>query len=127
MRPLHAVDRVSIGALAAADVGVGLYLIGAQYTGTWVHAFVGVVGLLLAMPAFVAAFTGRLPEGSALGVLVNIGVMSFMTLEVAFLPADVLQRIGTVVLLAAATAATIGLYFRLFDAERRPRVVGRHQ
>lgn len=126
MTPMHAVDRVAVGALAAADVGVGLYLIGAQDTGTWVHALVGVIGLLLAMPAFVAAFTGRLPAGSATGVLVNIGVLSFMTLEAVFLPGDALQRIGGAILLAAATAATMGLYFRLFHAERTPTVVGRH-
>jgi hypothetical protein len=124
---MHAIDRVSVGALAAADVGAGLYLIGAQDTGTWVHAFVGVVGLLLAMPAFVASFTGRLPAGSAGGVLLNIGVLSFMTLEMVFLPGDVLQRIGWSVFVGAATAATIGWYFRVFDAERRPQTVGRHQ
>lgn len=111
---MTAADRLSVGALAAGDVGVGLYLIGAQNTGTWVHALAGVIALLLAMPAAVAAISGRFPPAADEGVLVNVGVFVFMTLEVAFLPADILQRIGLSVLLAAATAATIGLWARAF-------------
>lgn len=126
---MHAIDRVGVGALAGADVGVGLYLIGAAQdeSTSWLHALVGVIGLLLAMPAFVAALTGRLPRGSAGGVLVNIGVLSFMTLEMVFLPGELLERIGWSVFVGAATAAAIGWYFRVFDAERRPPAVGRHQ
>jgi hypothetical protein len=125
---IGAIDRASVAALGGADVGVGLYLIGAVVAGaTWVHAFVGVLGLLLALPAFWAAVSGRLVHGSAAGVLVNCGVLAFMTLDVAFLPGQELQRAGWVVLLAAATFATIGWYFRVFTAERRPSVVGRHQ
>jgi hypothetical membrane protein len=123
---MHTIDRVSIGALALADVGAGLYLIGVHDVGTWVHAFVGIVGLVLSLPAFVAAFSGRLPHGSAAGVLVNVGVLSFMALEMAFLPGDALARIGWSVFALAATAATIGLYFRLFAAEKNPPVIGRH-
>lgn len=124
---MQAADRVSVGALAAGDVGVGLYLIGAQQTGSsWVHALAGVLALLLALPAAAAAVSGRLPRAADEGVLVNVGVLLFMTLEVVFLPGHVLQRVGLSVLLAAATAATIGLWLRAFRAARTPETLGRH-
>ena len=115
---MRTTDRVSVGALAAGDLGVGLYLIGAQNTGTWVHALAGVVALLLALPAATAAITGRLPRLADEGVLVNVGVFVFMTLEVVFLPGDALQRVGLSVLLAAATAATVALWLRAFRVVR---------
>lgn len=122
---MHAVDRVSVGALAAADVGVGLYLLGAATPGVPVHTIVGLVALLLALPAAVTAVTGRLPGLADEGVLVNVGALVFLTLDVAFTAAPVLERVGLVVLLFAATAATAGLYVRLFGVLRLPRV-GRH-
>lgn len=106
-------DRVSVAALAAADVGVGLFLIAAQPPGGFVHTLAGVIGLLLALPAAAAAMTGRLPPLSDEGVLVNVGVLTFMTVEVVFLPRPPLEVAGLVVLLAAATAATVGLWWHL--------------
>lgn len=127
MPALRPFDRLSVAALAAGDIGVGLYLIGAVHAGApWVHALVGVIALALAIPATVAATTGRLPRAADEGVLVNVGVLLFMTLEVAFLPGQALQRVGLVVLLAAATGATIGLWARAFRAARTPTVTGRH-
>lgn len=123
---MHAVDRVSIGALALADVGVGLLLIAAgQAADTLVHVVVGLVALLLALPAAATALTGRLPRLADEGVLVNVGALVFITVDIAFTPAGALERVGLVVLLAAATAAVAGLYVRLFGVLRLPRV-GRH-
>ena len=125
MTAMHTIDRVSIGALALADVGTGLLLIAAGQGGTLVHTVVGVVALLLALPAAATAITGRLPQLADEGVLVNVGALVFITVDMAFTPTGVLERVGLVVLLAAATSATAGLYVRLFGLLRLPRV-GRH-
>lgn len=124
MRRLQPIDRVALVALAVADVGVGVFLIA---VGTLpgipvVHTVVGVVSILLALPAAVSALTGRLPSLSDEGMLVNVGVMTFMTAEVITLPADLGQKVGLALLLAAAAMATIGLYLRLFGVlHLRPR------
>jgi hypothetical protein len=117
-------DRTALGALSLADVGLGVYLIGAALpehsgaSGSVLHAVVGIVALLLAMPAAVAAVTGRLPAFAHQGVLVNVGALAFMAAEVVTVPADVVQGIGLGVVVAAATFATGGLYVRMF--RRRP-------
>lgn len=118
-------DRVSIGALAAADVGVGLFLIAAQPPGGFVHVLAGLVGLLLALPAAAAAGGGRLPPLADEGVLVNVGVLTFMTVEILFLPRPPLEVAGLAILLTAATCATVGLYLHLAAALRSP-APGRH-
>lgn len=124
MTPIMTGDRIAVGALAAADVGIGLYLIGAvtgDTASSLVHAVVGVVALLLALPASVAAATGRLPAHADDGVVVNLGAFVCMALDaVLWLPGDALQRVGLAVVLGAATAATGGLYLRLFGEVRRP-------
>jgi hypothetical protein len=110
---LHTTDRFAISALALADVGVGLYLVGVREP-TLIHTFVGVLALLLAMPAAGAAATGHLVAYSDEGVLLNTGVLAFAALEVGFVwDAPALQVVGMVVLLAASTAATIALYYRM--------------
>jgi hypothetical protein len=117
-------DRTALGALSLADVGLGIYLVGAALpehsgaSGSALHATVGVVALLLAMPAAIAAVTGRLPAFADRGVLVNVGALAFMAAEVVAVADDVVRGIGLGVLVAAATAATGGLYLRLF--RRRP-------
>lgn len=112
-RAISGVDRAAIGALAIADVGVGVFL-------------VGVVSLLLSLPAAVAAISGRLPGLSDEGVLVNVAVMVFVTLEVVFLPAELGQKVGLAIFVFAAATATAGLYLRLFGVLRLPQIRGRH-
>lgn len=128
MRRILGVDRVSIGALALADLGVGLYLIGTGEVATWINTLAGVLGILLAMPAAVAAISGRLPSLADEGVLVNIGVWVFITCYVAFLTGPPLRVLGFFILLVAATAATTGMYLRMFRAVRTPSpaIAGRH-
>lgn len=126
MRRITATDRVAVGALAVADVGVGVFLIGVGLLPglpVW-HVVVGVVALLLALPAITATVMGALPRLADEGVLVNVAVMTFMTLEVAFLPAAAAQKLGLAILVLAATVATVGLYLRLFGVLRLPARTG---
>lgn len=128
-RAIAGVDRAAIFSLAVADAGVGVFLIavGSLPGSPVVHTVVGVLALLLATPAFAAAFTGRLPALADEGVLVNVAVMVFVTFEVFFLPAQLGQRLGLAILVLAATIGTVGLYLRLFGVLRMPQVRGRHQ
>lgn len=128
-RAIAGVDRAAIFSLAVADAGVGVFLIavGSLPGFPVVHTVVGVLALLLATPAFAAAFTGRLPALADEGVLVNVAVMVFVTFEVFFLPAQLGQRLGLAILVLAATIGTVGLYLRLFGVLRMPQVRGRHQ
>lgn len=109
-------DRLSLTALAIADAGVGLFLIGvgAVPQVSSVHAVVGVVALVLAVPALISVIWGTLPPLADEGVLVNVGVFAFVSLQILLLPAQMQQRIGLAVLMAAVTLATVGLYLRLF-------------
>ena len=105
MRAITHTDRVALGALAVADLGVGIFLCAvATLPGVPVlHAVVGVVALLLALPAAVAAIMGALPALADEGVVVNVGVLTFAIGEVLSLPADPWQRLGLALLLLAAT------------------------
>jgi hypothetical protein len=123
---MRAVDRLPIAALGLVDIGVGLYLIGVADIEPWVHALAGVLGLLLALPAFAAAITGRLPALADEGMLVNIGVLTFMTMYVAFIPVEPLRRVGLAIVIGAATLAAIGMYLRLFRLTNAPSNPGRH-
>lgn len=127
-RAISGVDRAAIAALAIADVGVGVFLVavGSLPGFLWVHTLVGVVSLLLSLPAAVAAISGRLPGLSDEGVLVNVAVMVFVTLEVVFLPAELGQKVGLAIFVFAAATATAGLYLRLFGVLRLPQIRGRH-
>lgn len=123
---MHTVDRVSVGALGLALAGSGVFLAGTPGA-TEIHALVAIIAIILAMPAAVCAIQGRLLPYSDEGVLISGGCLVFVTLEVAFSsPTDNIQTVGMVILLAAATAATFGLYFRLFGVLRAPRI-GRHR
>lgn len=129
MRRMDGVDRLAVAALAIGDIGVGLFLIGVgRLPGIpELHALVGVLALLLSLPAIAAVIQGTLPPLADEGVLVNVGVMVFISLEVLFLPADIMQKLGLAVLLFSATVATTGLYFRLFGRLRRKEPLqGRH-
>lgn len=129
MRTITGADRVSIGALAVANVGVGIFLIsvGLLPTIPVVHVVVGVVAVLLAFPAAVATITGRLTGWADEGVLVNVAVMTFTTGEVLSLPAAMGQKVGLAILLVALTLATMAVYLRLFGVLRMPRIRGRHR
>lgn len=124
-RAITPADRLAIGALALADVGIGTFLVGVGLlpglVGGWLHVLAGVVALVLSLPAAVAAISGRLPGLADEGVLVNVGLMLFTTCEVVFLPAAAAQKIGLALLLLAATGATVGLYLRLFGVLRLRR------
>lgn len=123
MRRITPTDRLAISALALADVGVGILLvsIGVLPGIPVVHVVVGVVALLLALPALATSATGRLPALADEGVLVNVGVLVFTVWEVMILPGAIGQRVGLALLLIAATAATVGLYLRLFGVLRLRR------
>lgn len=128
MRTITGADRLAILALAIADIGIGVFLVSiGSLPGipVW-HTVAGVVALGLALPALAAVVQGKLTAYADEGVLVNVAVMTFMTLEVVFLPAAAGQKIGLAILLLAATAATMGLYLRLFGVLRLPRFRGRH-
>ena len=129
MRTITGADRVSIGALALADIGVGVLLIsiGLLPGLPVVHVVVGVIAVLLAFPAAVAALTGRLTGWADEGVLVNVAVMTFTTGEVLSLPAAMGQRLGLAILLGALTLATMAVYLRLFGVLRLPQIRGRHR
>lgn len=125
MRRITATDRLATAALAVADVGIGVFLVGVGLLPgiTWgaVHVTVGLVALVLALPAIAATVSGRLPSLADEGVLVNVGLMTFTALEVAFLPAAAAQKLGLAILVLAATVATAGLYLRLFGVLRLRR------
>lgn len=122
MKRIGSVDRTALGALALADIGAGIYIMSSHYA-TTLHVLVGVISILLAFPAGAAAFSGRLVRYSDEGVLVNVGVMFFTVLTLAFTPAPNAGRVvGMTIVLSAAAIATIGLYFRLFGVLRAPRV-----
>lgn len=123
MRTIPPIDRLAIAALAVADVGVGIILvsIGILPGVPIAHVVVGVVALLLALPALATSATGRLTSLADEGVLVNVGVLVFTVGEVMILPGAIGQRIGLALLLIAATAATMGLYLRLFGVLRLRR------
>lgn len=125
-RRITPTDRLAIAALAGADVGIGVFLVGVGLLpgigpGGWVHVLAGVLALLLSLPAAASAIGGRLPSLSDEGVLVNVGLMLFTTMEVVFLPAAAAQKVGLALLLLAATGATAGLYLRLFGVLRLRR------
>lgn len=115
---LRGPDRLAIAALALANVGVGVRLVGHPDAGA-VHVAAGTVALLLALPAILAAGQGRLPALADTGVLINVGVMVFLVLDVALLPGPLAQRLGLALLVAAVALATGGLYLRLFGERRR--------
>ena len=126
MRAITPTDRLAIVALAVADAGIGVFLVGVGLLpgigpGGWVHVLAGVLALLLSLPALASALVGRLPGLSDEGVLVNVGLMLFTTLEVVFLPIATAQKVGLALLLLAATGATAGLYLRLFGVLRLRR------
>ena len=126
MRTITPTDRLAIAALAVADVGIGVFLVGVGTLpgigdGGWLHVVAGVLALLLSLPALVSSASGRLPALADEGVLVNVGLMLFATLEVVFLPAAAAQKVGLALLLLAATGATVGLYLRLFGVLRLRR------
>lgn len=124
-RHLHPVDRVAIAALSVALLGAGLFLIGIPDRPTVVHALVGSIGIILALPAAVTAGSGRLVPLSDEGVLVSGGVLTFMVLEVVF-TYDVapLRVVGLTLLLSAAAAGTFALYFRVRRLLRRSELPG---
>lgn len=128
MQPVEPVDRMSLTALAVGDVGVGIFLIavGALPGLSILHTIVGVLALLLALPAAAAALTGRLPSLADEGVLVNVAVMTFAVMQVAFLPAATWQKTGLAIVLFAAALAAIGMYLRVFGVLRLPSFRGRH-
>lgn len=128
MQRVEPVDRMSLTALAVGDVGVGIFLIavGALPGLSILHTIVGVIALLLALPAAAAALTGRLPSLADEGVLVNVAVMTFALMQVALLPAATWQKTGLAIVLFAAALAAIGMYLRVFGVLRLPSFRGRH-
>jgi hypothetical protein len=128
VKSITGADRLSLTALAVGDVGVGVFLVS---VGTLpgmpvLHTIVGVVSLLLALPAGAAAITGRLPSLADEGVLVNLAVLVFAVMEVVFLPAAMGQKIGLAIVFAAAALAAAGMYLRTFGVLRLPQIRGRH-